>query len=351
MTQAVVIATTATEAPMGAQAYERAVTARAATALGELGRACPVREVVARSLRSPLDGNRRLPMRWLYSARPTPRRALGRVVYPAHSLVHRMDLVLPPPPGPDVVTLHDLVSWEFADESSPVEAAAVELRRADAVICVSEFTARQARERLRLTNVAVVHHGVDRRYFDPAPLDSKWLPEHGILGPFFLYAGGSSARKNLAGLAAAWKAVSRQLPDWQLVLAGPRSDSRTSLFADSPRVVHLGRVDDAVMPSLVAAAACVVVPSHYEGFGLPALEGMAAGVPVVSSNRSSLPEVVGDAGILVQPTPEALGEGLLAVASESLDLVAMTERGRQRARHFTWERSADGHAAVWASLL
>ncbi len=105
------------------------------------------------------------------------------------------------------------------------------------------------------------------------------------------------------------------------------------------------------MPSLVAAAGCVVVPSHYEGFGLPALEGMAAGVPVVSSNRSSLPEVVGDAGILVDPDPNTLAEGLLAVASSSVDLAAMRERGRQRAHLYTWERAADGHAAVWASLL
>jgi glycosyltransferase involved in cell wall biosynthesis len=336
---------------MGAQAYEQAITVRASAALVRAGHSGAVQEVVARSLRSPLHGNRRLPMGWLSSARPSARRLLGHLVYPRRALVHRMDLVLPPPPGPDVVTLHDLVSWDFADESTPVRAAAAELRRADAVICVSEFTATQASERLGLTDVTVVHNGVDERYFDPPSLDAAWLARHGIPGPFVLYAGGSSARKNLPGLAAAWRLASRGLPDWHLVLAGPRSHSRTTLFGGLPRVVHLGRVEDAVMPSLVAAAGCVVVPSLYEGFGLPALEGMAAGVPVVSSNRSSLPEVVGDAGILVDPAPDALAEGLLAVASSSVDLAAMTERGRQRAQHFTWERAADGHAAVWASLL
>ncbi|MEQ1375299.1 glycosyltransferase, partial [Salmonella enterica] len=81
-----------------------------------------------------------------------------------------------------------------------------------------------------------------------------------------------------------------------MALAGPRNPEREALFAGLPRVVHLGRLPDPLMPGLVAGAAAVVVPSLYEGFGLPALEAMAAGVPLLSSNRSSLPEVVGHAG-------------------------------------------------------
>ena len=122
------IATTASSNPMGAQAYQAAIRSRATEALEHLSPGWQVMSIVARSMRSPLQGNRRLPMGWLFTASPRERKALGRVVYPRGSLVHRMDLILPPPPGPHVVTLHDMVAWDFPDESKPVRAAVRELR-------------------------------------------------------------------------------------------------------------------------------------------------------------------------------------------------------------------------------
>jgi glycosyltransferase involved in cell wall biosynthesis len=112
----------------------------------------------------------------------------------------------------------------------------------------------------------------------------------------------------------------------------------------------VGRVTDDVLPGLYAAASVVVVPSLVEGFGLPALEGMAVGVPVVASNRSSLPEVVGDGGLLVDPTGAALAEGVLDVLAGGSDVETMARRGLQRARGFTWESSAQGHARVWRAV-
>lgn len=351
MAASVVVATTAVETPMGAQAYEEAVAARAPAALEALRPGATVARSVARSLRSPLPGTVRLPMGLLRTAGPGARRAVGALAYPRGSLVHRMDLILPPPPGPDVVTLHDVVAWTFPDEAPPATSAPAELRAADAVVCVSQFTADQAAEMLGLRNTVVVHNGVDQRYFDPTPLDRARRRELGLPERYALYAGGSAARKNLPALAAAWSAVAPSLPEWGLVLAGPTSLARTELFAGAPRVTHLGRLPDETMPGLVGGAGMVVVPSTYEGFGLPALEAMAAGVPLVSSNRSSLPEVVGGCGLLVDPTPDGLADGILAAAQGGSAIEAMVARGSHRSREFTWERSAAAHAEVWARLL
>lgn len=345
------IATTATSTPMGAQAYQAAITDRARHALAEQS-AGPwtVRSLVARSLRSDLPGNRRLPMGRLFTASQRERRLLGRLVWPRSAVVHRMDLILPPPAGPDVVTLHDVVAWKFEDESAPVQAAAAELLAADAVICVSEFTAGEAERLLGLKEAIVIPNGVGEEYFSASPLIPAQLTQVGLQQPYVLYAGGSAARKNLPGLAEAWRLVHDRLPEHALALAGPRNRTRDGLFSGLPRVVHLGRLPDVLMPGLVAGAATVVVPSRYEGFGLPALEAMAAGVPVLSSNRSSLPEVVGDAGTLVDPTGPALAEGLEHVVVGGSQVSALVAKGRKRAEEFSWVRSARHHAQVWSSL-
>ena len=341
------IATIATDAPMGAQVYQERIAERAAVALGE---GWQLRRAIFRSMRSPLPGNRRLPFGGVTAASPAIRRQLGRLLYPGDTVTHRMNLELPPAPGGDVITIHDVVAWRFPDESPPVGAAAEEARRADAVICVSEFTANEAVELLGIRDPYVVHNGIDDAFFDAAPLDEGERATLRLPERYVLHAGGASSRKNLPALAEAWPLVHRNRPDLTLVLSGPAHPTRTALFTGMPGTRLLGRIPDGLVPGLVAGAAAVVVPSHYEGFGLPVLEAMAANVPVVAARTSSLPEVAGGAAVLVAPTGAGVAEGLLAVTGDDSAVTALVAAGRARAAGFTWDASARDHARVWRSV-
>ena len=343
------IATIASDAVLGAGIYQREIICRAPEAL-DTRPGWTVDQTIVRSMRSPLPGNRRLPLGRVSTASVAVRRQLGRLIYPRDAVVHRMNLELPPSPGADVVTLHDVVAWKYPDESAPVPASVEEIRRAAAVICVSAFSAEEAVETLGIERPHVVHNGVDPRFYDAAAADDRLLRSLGITSPFVITTGGASERKNLAGLADAWSRVHAARPDLTLVLTGPPHPRRTALFGSMPGVTLTGMVDSAVVPGLLAAAEAVVVPSLYEGFGFPALEGMAVGTPVVAARTSSLPEVVEDGGLLVEPDGPSLAEGILDITSGDPEVEVLVERGRARARQLTWERCLAGHAEVWSSV-
>lgn len=342
-----ILATTATDNPMGAQRYESELINGVPRTRADWA----VRHVVSRSMRSPLAGDRRLPISWLTTANAASRGIAGAIFFPdRRAILHRMDLVIPPGQGLNTVTIHDTVSWRFPDESPPVAAAAEEARRADAVICVSAFSANEAQSMLGVSNPVVVYNGVDNKYFGADPLTATQRRELRLDGPYVLHAGGAAERKNLAALAEAWPGIHRHRPDVTLALCGPEHPRRTDLFRGAPGVRLLGRQPEELMPSLVRSSAVIVVPSTYEGFGLPALEAMAAGVPVVAANRSALPEVVGNAGILVEPTAHGVREGVLDALALGRERAALVGLARARAAEFTWERCIAGHLAVWESL-
>lgn len=344
-----VIATAATELPMGAQVYENEVASRAAEALAAEPGEWTIDRLVARSIRSPLAGTKRLPMGLLQSGGATLRRSIGRFVYPSGALVHRMGLTLPPG-SREVVTMHDTVAWRFPDEGTPPTTAGDELRQAAAVVCVSQYTADEVAEMFGVERLFVTHLGVDQRFHDPVPLTAIELERLGIHGRFVLHAGGASRRKNLEGLAAAWRDVRDAVPGVSLVLAGPPHPRRDELFRDMNDVVRVGRLADTVVPRLMAAAEVVVVPSHHEGFGLPVLEAMSSGAPVVAARTSSLPEVAGDAALLVDPTPSAIAAGIRFALAPDFDRDGMVRAGRARAAQFRWEKTAAEHAEIWRAV-
>ncbi len=331
--------------PMGQQAYDREIVRRAPGALGQ-GWA-----VKAISVGGVVPGSRslRVPGRVIAVDGPCLRRAVGRAVHAGYDLVHRTDLRLPPAPR-EVLTVHDAVSWRYPDEGAPPFAAVTEVKEARAVVCPSQFSADEVHSVLGVDPVAIPN-GVDEAAFTASPASPSTLRGLGITGPFVLHAGGSSLRKNLEGLAGAWPLVARARPDLSLVLIGPYSARRDRLFRDLPATVLPGWVDAEARLSLLASAAVVVLPSLYEGFGLPPLEAMAVGTPVVAARRAALPEVCGDAAHLVEPDPRSLADGILDLLDvDNPDVRALVARGRDRAARMTWAGSVAAHAELWRAV-
>ncbi len=334
--------------PMGQQVYETELR----KALEALGGGWSLQERAIVPLRAEAGaGARRLPLRLVWGAPFGVARLIGGAVYGRSDLVHRLDLRCPPAPRREVLTIHDLPPLRFEDEGSLPGWAARSAREAAAVICPSEFAAAEVRELLGVETVHVVPYGIDQGRADAEPLPDEELENIGLSRPFVLHAAGATKRKNLDVLAAAWSEVRAARPDASLALCGPPHSRRDELFDGQPGVRSLGLREPTFVARLMRTAAVIVVPSLYEGFGLPALEGMLVGTPVVAAARGALPEVCGDGALLVEPTAEALAVGLLESLAGGEDVERRCERGIAIAREYTWERAALATAALYESVL
>jgi alpha-1,3-rhamnosyl/mannosyltransferase len=303
------------------------------------------------SLRSRERGGVRLPLRALAA---TPRIATGAVCQLAYGrarLVHRFDLRLPPRLGREVVTVHDLPPLRFQDEGRLPPQALASARSAVGVICPSQFAADEVRNLLAPRRIWVVPYGVSEELVLAAPVAASELAHSGIHGRFVLHAAGATTRKNLDAFAPAWRRVAARCTDTTLVLCGPPHPRRDRLFAGIPRTRYLGHLEPAAVARLMRSAAAVVVPSLYEGFGMPALEGMACGVPVVAADRGALPEVCGTAALLVPATENGIAEGLVEVLTNEARAASLRARGLERAATFTWSSAADATLAVYEEAL
>jgi glycosyltransferase involved in cell wall biosynthesis len=302
------------------------------------------------SLRS-REGGLRLPMRAMTAAPRLATGAVGQVAYGRVRLVHRFDLRLPPRLGREVVTVHDLPPLRFQDEGRLSARAVASAGASAGVICPSQFAADEVAALLRPRRVWVVPNGVGEEVARAVPLATEELAAHGIADRYVLHAGGATTRKNLDALAPAWKRVAACCPETTLVLCGPPHPCRDRLFTDLRNVRYLGHLEPAAVARLMRSAAAVVVPSLYEGFGLPALEGMAAGVPVVAADRGALPEVCGSAALLVPATAEGIADGLVEVLTDGTQAAELRARGPARAAAFSWSSAAEATLAVYEEVL
>jgi len=233
-----------------------------------------------------------------------------------------------------------------------------EALNSDRLIAVSDSTKRDLEEIYKIPNnkTKVVYNGVDKGFFDLEPqakLDEV-RGKHNLPAKFILYLGTLEPRKNLITLIEAFHKLQGGVdPQIKLVLAGGKGWYYDEIFKKveelnlNDRVIFTGRFAEEDKRALYQLATVFVFPSWYEGFGLPALEAMASGAPVIVANNSSLPEVVGSAGL----TFEAHDSGQLAVKIESVMGNAelrerMTREGRGRARNFTWDVSARATLAI-----
>ncbi|HVM06433.1 MAG TPA: glycosyltransferase family 1 protein [Acidimicrobiales bacterium] len=341
-------ASLATSSPMGQQHYESKIQ-EAMRRLASDG--WHFAGTTVASLRAEMNVDVRLPMR-LVSRAPAGVAALaGRALYPRADLMHRFDLRVPPGRLPEVVTVHDLPPARFADEGSLPRFAIRSARRAAGVICPSRFAEEEIRQLCGVERIWVIPYGLSEEFRRPSPLAEAELAGLGVTGRYVVHAAGATTRKNLAALADAWRMLASRHPDVMLVLCGPPDRRRTDLFSALPRVAMPGRLPPLTVAGLMAGAAAVAVPSTYEGFGLPALEGMAAGAPVVAARAGALPEVCGEAARLVEPTGEGLAEGLDDVLSDPDEADRLAAPGRERAMAFDWATAARAHLQVYQEIL
>lgn len=267
---------------------------------------------------------------------------------------------------PSVVTVHDLAFERFPEHYPPGRRrylsmmTRLSVRNARRVIAVSEATRDDLIDIYGLISnrIRVVPNGVDDRYKPAAAEDvANFREQHGLPEKFLLFVGTLQPRKNLDGLIRAMGFL-RQKLDWPLIVGGGEGwmyESVKRVVSQQHvggRVRFVGYLPAEDLPLWYSAASIVVVPSFYEGFGLPALEAMACGTPVVVSNASSLPEVVGDAGVLVDPRrPQQIAAGILQLADNAARHEELAVRGRERAARFSWRRTAQETYAVYRTAL
>lgn len=259
-----------------------------------------------------------------------------------------------------VLTVHDLVSLRFPETMTPWSRAhsRLTLRRtidaADRIITPSRNTADDLESLLGIAGarIRVVHNGVDDLFFGTSGQRAN-LTDSGSPageGPYVLFVGTPEPRKNLDRLRSAMVLLRQRGFSERLVIAGAGGWGKTGADGlDGAHVQRVGRVSDRDLHALYASASCVALPSLHEGFGLTALEAMAAGTPVVAADAGALPEITGGAAILVDPFDAGdIADGLARCIGER---GALSAAGRARAKEFSWSRAAEETVAVYRELV
>jgi len=288
---------------------------------------------------------------------PRRLRQLGADVY--HSAYYMMPYR---PQVPTVLTIYDLIPILLPEHSSGRArllfrwTTSLALRASAQIITISEATRRDLLDHFHLPaeRVITIPLATDPAFRPQPPASIAALrTRYGLPAQFTLYLGSNKPHKNLVRLIESWKLVNSKL-----VIAGawderyPEAQRRAGELGLRDTILWLGPVPETDLPALYAAAALFVFPSLYEGFGLPVLEALACGTPVVCSNRSSLPEVTGDAALLVNPLDvNALAEAIEHVLADQTLRTEMRAKGLAQALQFTWQKTAQQTLNLYRSLV
>lgn len=273
-------------------------------------------------------------------------------------------------PAPTLVTVHDLIPLLLPAYSGGAlgrlytRLVARSARHATRVLTDSEASRRDIVRHLRIPaeRVRAIHLAAETRFrpiADPAEL-ARVRAKHLLPDRYLLYLGGFDVRKNVPRVVRAFAQL--DVPGYELVVAGKLPDRDTAFSPDPRRVARdagvldrtcfTGWVDEEDKPALYSGATAFVFPSHYEGFGLPPLEAMACGTPVVASDRGSLPEVVGDGGLCVDPCDtRAIAGAMDALVRDASLHECLGRAGLERARGFSWRHCAQETAAAYRTAL
>jgi glycosyltransferase involved in cell wall biosynthesis len=263
--------------------------------------------------------------------------------------------------GKLVLTIHDLIFLEnpeyFLDQKLNVRGHRVELpaaiKRADLIVTPSDYTRSALIELMQVPEdkIRVVYEGVEPHFFvmqGRSELKSV-LARLGLNEPYMVFLVGTpEPRKNLIRTVTAARQAS---PDLPLVIVGPREPISQLLNGETRGLNLIGSVADEHLPFILQGALVSLYPSLAEGFGLPAVEAMAAGVPLVTSNRTALPEVVGNAAVLVDPeSVEEIAEAIRKLRSDEHRRRQLIELGKTRARELSWENCAQKMLGIYREL-
>lgn len=255
---------------------------------------------------------------------------------------------------PVVITVWDMIHELFPELYPNGEFVARKRRAieaADAILCISENTKQDLLSRYPVDEAKVLVTYLAANLASTPVTGEQPAPSR----PYFLYVGARTGYKNFHGLLSAFAVAATITPEIILCVVGPRFTNDEVRLIDewglSGKVENFGAVSDAQLATLYQRSLALVYPSLYEGFGIPPLEAMQCGTLVIAANRSSIPEVVGDAGVLFDPDgPEALTDILVHVARNPGERQSFIERGYSRVRKFTWDKTVRDTVQVYRNL-
>jgi glycosyltransferase involved in cell wall biosynthesis len=265
---------------------------------------------------------------------------------------------------PLVVTIHDAIPWRNPEWFTRANATQQRLlvthtaKRATRVITDSHASRDDLVELVGIDpeRIDVIPLGVSPA-FSPALRDAEWLrARYGVAGPIVLSVGTPEPRKNLAGTLAVFERILQEIPEATLLLVGGAGWRSEDLDAQIARagasVIRAGRLSFEDLARTYASADCFLFPSLREGFGFPPLEAMASGLPVVCSNRPSLPEVVGDAALTAEPDDhDALAAAVVSVLDDRAQAAALRTRGLAQSAGFSWATTVEQTIATYRRAL